>query len=286
MWEFNYTDELYHGKHKYIAKIGEGAKARYFYTQEALAAYKKALSSKDEKAALDKALEGPGVTKRDITDARTGRVIGTATTIEGKENIDRVWAAEGKYAEASTLKGKAKAVKDVFNERNPNAANTVKKTVMKPVENAKDYAKALSSKDEQEAYDKAKKSYNDSVDTYNKALNDYNDAAREANKAQTISGKASGVKNTLKAVKNRDVDGVKNSLSAKDEIQKAENADRALNKAEKDTITAQSKMRTAEADLSRSKTAEGKATAVAEVFSRHNAERIERGRKFFNSLFR
>ena len=209
MWEYNHTDELYHGKHKYIAKIGEGVKARYFYTQEALEAYKKALSSKDEKAAyldpnnpvnqfhggvvstpedkqkweeesakrdaerarlkedydkaktlkgkaeavgkvfderhegaaaykkalsskdekakLDKALEGPGVTKRDITDARTGRVIGTATTIQGKENIDRVMKAEGEYAEASSLKGKAKAVSKVFNERNPETAKKLKR---------------------------------------------------------------------------------------------------------------------------------------------------------------
>lgn len=42
-------------KHKYIAKIGEGINARYFYTIEAFNAYKKALSSKDEKAAADSA---------------------------------------------------------------------------------------------------------------------------------------------------------------------------------------------------------------------------------------
>ena len=49
MWKYNRTispDELYH--HKYIAKIGYGPSARYFYTQEQLNAYRKALSSKDE----------------------------------------------------------------------------------------------------------------------------------------------------------------------------------------------------------------------------------------------
>lgn len=50
-----HIDYLMHRKHKYIAKIGEGVKAKYFYTQEALDAYKKALSSKDEKAVLDTA---------------------------------------------------------------------------------------------------------------------------------------------------------------------------------------------------------------------------------------
>lgn len=52
-------NQIQHGafsrkSHKYIAKIGEGIKARYFYTQEELNAYKNALSSKDEKAAVDK----------------------------------------------------------------------------------------------------------------------------------------------------------------------------------------------------------------------------------------
>lgn len=49
MWEYNYTispDELYH--HKYIAKIGSGKNARYFYNQSEWEAYKKAFSSKDE----------------------------------------------------------------------------------------------------------------------------------------------------------------------------------------------------------------------------------------------
>lgn len=46
------TDELIHwgipGKHKYIAKIGEGIKARYFYTQEQIDAYKNAMSGKTQ----------------------------------------------------------------------------------------------------------------------------------------------------------------------------------------------------------------------------------------------
>lgn len=49
MWKYNYTispDELYH--HKYIAKIGSGKNARYFYNQSEWDAYKKAFSSKDE----------------------------------------------------------------------------------------------------------------------------------------------------------------------------------------------------------------------------------------------
>ncbi len=41
MWEFNHTDELSHAGHKYVAKIGEGKNARYFYSQEALAAFKR-----------------------------------------------------------------------------------------------------------------------------------------------------------------------------------------------------------------------------------------------------
>ena len=40
MWEFRHTDELNHAEHKYVAKVGEGKNARYFYTQEAYNAYK------------------------------------------------------------------------------------------------------------------------------------------------------------------------------------------------------------------------------------------------------
>ena len=46
------SDELYHWvtpeKHKYIAKIGEGKDARYFYTQEELAAYKQMTNNKSQ----------------------------------------------------------------------------------------------------------------------------------------------------------------------------------------------------------------------------------------------
>ena len=127
MWEFNHTEELSHASHKYIAKIGEGVKAKYFYTQEALNAYKKALSSKDERAELGKALNGPGVAKVDIKDPRTGTVVGSATTITGKENVKRVVDAAEAYDKANTIEGKAEAVSKVFNERNPEVAKKLKR---------------------------------------------------------------------------------------------------------------------------------------------------------------
>lgn len=39
-------DELFHNQHKYIAKIGEGKDARYFYSQEELDAYKNEANKK------------------------------------------------------------------------------------------------------------------------------------------------------------------------------------------------------------------------------------------------
>lgn len=58
MREYYSSDELMHwglpgGKHKYIAKIGEGKAAKYFYTQEQLDAYKNGLSGKVQRGATN-----------------------------------------------------------------------------------------------------------------------------------------------------------------------------------------------------------------------------------------
>lgn len=54
-------DHLEHKKHKYITKLKSNGRTRYFYTNEELAAFRKALSSKDER---DRFTNVTGVTSR------------------------------------------------------------------------------------------------------------------------------------------------------------------------------------------------------------------------------
>lgn len=124
MWEFKHTDELNHANHKYIAKIGEGVKARYFYTQESLSAYKKALSSKDEKAAL--------LDPNNPINQFHGSVVSTPEEKQKWEEESAKRDAERKrltedYKRTQTLKGKAEDVKKVMDERNPKTAAAIDK---------------------------------------------------------------------------------------------------------------------------------------------------------------
>lgn len=289
MWEYRHTEELNHAEHKYIAKIGEGVKARYFYTQEALNAYKKALSSKDEKAALDKALDGPGVTK-----GANG-----AFTIEGRENIDRVMKAEGDYAEASSLKGKAKAVAETFKERNPNAGANVKKAAANVKEAADAYGKALSSDDELQEYYKSSNAEYDAKENTRKAdiARDHAQSGYEKAKSATVKNRAANVKIELAkgdAISTKE-DAVKkaknivNAVSSKDEQKAYEKAERDYQTAVSNQTKAANKTDAALKNYERANTLKGKAQDVAEVFNERNPEtvkKLKRGRDFINGLFR
>lgn len=162
-------------KHKYIAKIGEGINARYFYTMEALNAYKQALSSKDEKATLDKANAEEAASDKRFDDAAAKR---NAVDKEWKESgalkkmtlrkeLNEAKREEGKafleseearkkadnaamdYRNAKTLKGKVEAVKETHADLQKkktqrkakteveNTVNDAKKTVKNKADDVK-----------------------------------------------------------------------------------------------------------------------------------------------------
>ena len=166
MWEYNYTispDELYH--HKYIAKIGSGKNARYFYNKSEWDAYKKAFSSKDE---LDTAyktsqkyhgkVQGvPSATKYMRDTNRRAKENAVDETLRVLNNRNRSeWTNEGRgtsiyslktrdqksrqnndynelkrasdnYKEAKTIKGKVNAARKVFNQYHPETAKRISK---------------------------------------------------------------------------------------------------------------------------------------------------------------
>lgn len=167
MWKYNRTirpDELYH--HKYIAKIGYGPSARYFYTQEQLNAYRKALSSKDElNNAYNISQEHRGKVQSLKSDFRDNTNKGTKTkrrekaiknnldvledraksnwinddapghyrqkTKEEQESTNKDYnklkQASDDYERAKTKKGKMEDVKKVFDQYHPETAKKIKR---------------------------------------------------------------------------------------------------------------------------------------------------------------
>ena len=208
-------DELQHGLSfqklgrktaKYIAKIKKGAKTRYIYTQKELEAYKKALSSKDEQQALDKAkkkykaldnklsknrdkalastkahqIEKPGANK-----ARLKKVsdrdyaVFKKTVSDWEKSISDKDKAKKNLVKAQTLKGKVEAVRDTYRQFHPKQAKAIdkgKKKVEKFIKDTKTkanaYGKALSSKDEKKDLDKAAKKHREAIEIDNKARDD------------------------------------------------------------------------------------------------------------------
>lgn len=133
-------------RHKYIAKIGEGINARYFYTMDALNKYKQALSSKDEKAAYEKARSGPDVEKTvyDFGDG-TKSTSYNAKTPEAEKRMSETREA---YTNAQTMQGKIDAVKEAHTEiKREKAVREAVKDPKKAVEKtAKDAKKNLTNK--------------------------------------------------------------------------------------------------------------------------------------------
>jgi hypothetical protein len=183
LWQYRYSDEIYHGDHKYIAKIGSGPNAKYFYTQEALNAYKQALSSKDEKAAMVKAENHPDVQKIDG---------GYMTT--NKEAGKRLEETSIDYYESKKLKGKLKDVAEVHKEIKAEKETVKAEKKQQRKQKLDVYKKALSSEDEKAALDKAVKEQNAKA----KDLGSVN---------------KSDAKNVVKAVKSKNKEAVKKELS-------------------------------------------------------------------------
>lgn len=147
--------------HRYIQKIVKNGKTRYFYTMEELNAYKKALSSKDEMAALQKAtgsknaseayfrgvsanhekkeseerakraLTDPSYTPKEIMDPnfdakKVAKQKYKKYKAEAKEYGKQAKAYEN-YKSAKSLSGKAKAVSEVYKKYNPKTAKKIEK---------------------------------------------------------------------------------------------------------------------------------------------------------------
>ena len=258
MWRYRYTDEIYHGDHKYIAKIGKGKDAKYFYTQEALNAYKRALSSKDEKEKFIDVTGTPertpnGLRVNQLATARVRSAIargtanaqlekGSGIDLNNLEKAERYTKAENAYDEARTLKGKAKAVDEVHKEikAEKNAVKAEKRQQRQEKINA--YKNALSSKDEKAALNKAVKNERATVDDIHK-IDD---------------GEIRDLKN---AIKNLDGKDLKKQLS-----------DLTKKGAEKQTAEARAKTEGARKAYVESQTLRGKAKALAEVHKSYNPE--------------
>ena len=204
-------DELQHGLSfqklgrktaKYIAKNKKGLKTRYIYTQKELEAYKRALSSKDELSNQQKARADLKKAKQNLSTANkyTKSAVklhglkkpdGIPNYKEAKKQYDNAKRKEidatNNLERAKTLKGKAEAVRDTYRKLNPKQAKAIddgKKKVDKFIKDTKTkaktkanaYGKALSSKDEKKAWDKAIEEYrmamantSDAHDTFNSA---------------------------------------------------------------------------------------------------------------------
>ena len=114
----HYVDYLMHRNvntsHKYIAKIGEGVNARYFYTLEALNAYKKALSGQDEKANLQQVRNSPDVKKHEYKfDDGTSSTSYSGTNRAAQAKLDK---ATQDYNDSRTIKGRMEDVKEAHQQ--------------------------------------------------------------------------------------------------------------------------------------------------------------------------
>ena len=213
--------DLIHKQHKYIAKTKSNGKTRYFYTQEELAAYKRALSSRDEKnkfikvTGADKAkspLEGFKVNQLGTARVRTAyakyymdnKKDNPSEVAKAKADYEKFKPAEDDYDRARTLKGKAEDVKKVnaqVKERRAEekAVRKEEKAAKKAdrKEEIKDYAKALTYKDEEKALEKAEKKrdaaeskYEDAMANRKKVVSENQKDSRSLNKEKRKNAQA------------------------------------------------------------------------------------------------
>lgn len=169
--------DLIHKQHKYIAKQKTGNKTRYFYTQEELAAYKRALSSRDEKAAYENSQNKAKAAIKNYEDVSYKNMHKTVLALPGKKKneaqaeIDNAKkeankaiaekdANKEKYEKSQTLKGKVEDVKKVNAQVKERKAEEKAAKKADRKEEIKGYAKALTTSDEKKKYfEKDKKMY-------------------------------------------------------------------------------------------------------------------------------
>ena len=114
--------------HRYIQKIVKNGKTRYFYTMEELAAYRKALSSRDEENRLLKATD-----TKNLKNWTNGKPASRSTKLVNAQlrayhsDDKKKTAALKDWQEATTVKGKAKAVSEVYKKYNPKTAKKIEK---------------------------------------------------------------------------------------------------------------------------------------------------------------
>lgn len=131
--------------HKYIHKIVQNGKTRYFYTKQELDAYKKALSSKDEETKYLQLMYGKdsNINKnrdKKIKEAnKTMRQMHKTLYKDGWKDYIKLtdpqtykgyrYARKVKkdYERAKTVKGKANDVKKVFDAYHPDTARKISK---------------------------------------------------------------------------------------------------------------------------------------------------------------
>ena len=131
--------------HKYIHKIVQNGKTRYFYTKQELDAYRKALSSKDEETKYLQLMYGKdsNINKnrdKKIKEAnKTMRQMHKTLYKDGWKDYIKLtdpqtykgykYARKVKkdYERAKTVKGKANDVKKVFDAYHPETAKKIKK---------------------------------------------------------------------------------------------------------------------------------------------------------------
>lgn len=145
--------------YKYIHKIVQNGKTRYFYTQEELAAYRKALSSKDERDAYLKTAgvkmknnslkeRQRAVSEADMKTAtrevnainryvrpdapttanKIERAAQSASKAAERSIAKRSIKARDDYERAKTVKGKAQDFSKAFNKYHPKTAKKIKKS--------------------------------------------------------------------------------------------------------------------------------------------------------------
>lgn len=247
--------DLIHKQHKYIAKQKTGNKTRYFYTQEELAAYKRALSSQDEAKKFNKAT-GADKAKSPIPGYEVHQLATSyARTALAKENgspeYNKMKKTQDDYERAKTLKGKAEDVKKVNAQVKERRAE--EKAVRKEEKAAKkadrkaeinDYKKALSSKDESAAYEKSNKKLDNAFEKEKKVKSEN---AYDAN-ARLLG---------------------KKKKEAQAENEKVE-AERKKAQAERDK---------ARDDFERAETIKGKSEDLKEAFNKHHPDTVKRVNK-------
>lgn len=180
-------DELYHWvtpkTHRYIAKIGEGKDARYFYSQEELQAFKSGASNAASKAGQ--------VAQRAVSTAHqraanamntAGQLVQRTARKVGDKAQDMVWDAEEKVANAK------KKVDKAIDEHITGESRKDKMRTLDAKRRVRKDLLAVSKRDEK--YPGAERDYQNRLeDDYNKATNEKARVRRDY-EANTLAGRA------------------------------------------------------------------------------------------------